>query len=273
MKIEKILGLGEYAPKEKYVCFLPFRGEFGWYLMTFVKRVQGYNAESKIVCIKPGHECLFPSSKHFFYEWQDVADERKAGINDELQDHQLLMQKIRAEFGEDIFFVHPTEASWEEKNSLANYTFVPENKLHHNLQVDVVLTPRHRKIDAHRNWTRENWQRVVDGLTRAGVTVGVCGSAETSFELSGVSYKAYDYVDVDSDVELMLNSKLVVSQESGLAYLSYLCKRPTLIIDHYHRDFGADLQRDPTVFFKEVKYVWSDPDQLVAEILSYLKVK
>jgi endonuclease III-like uncharacterized protein len=89
--------------------------------------------------------------------------------------------------------------------------------------------------------------------------------------LHNVLYKSYDYIDVDSDVELMNNAKLVVSQESGLAYLSYLCHRPTFIIDHYHKDFGADLHRDLSVPFREVKHVWSDPDALVNEIISFLK--
>jgi hypothetical protein len=102
--------------------------------------------------------------------------------------------------------------------------------------------------------------------------VGVCGTRETSFDLTGVTCRSYDCIDIDSDVEMMNNAKLVITQESGLQYLSFMCQRPTFCIDHYNKDHGADLYRNPNIPFKEVKYVWTQPEKLIEEIIDFLRV-
>lgn len=272
-KLHRVLGLHRYHPTNKYVCFLPFRGEFGWYIQTFVKRVQGYYHDNKIVCTKVGHECLFPSAQKFYYEWQDVSDGVKAGISTN-EDEDVLKEKIRNSFGtDDIHFLSTSETSWEEKESLASYTFVPKSLHNFGLSVDVVIAPRNRTMDPFRNWTQANWQIVVDELVKNNITVGVCGARETCFSLENTSYKSFDHIDVDSDVELLTNAKLVVCQESGISYLSYLCKKPTFIIDHYLQAFGSDLHRDLTIPFKAIEYVWGNPMALVSEILSFFGKK
>lgn len=260
---EKILG---GISKSKYVCFLPFRGEFGWYIMTFVKRFHGYKHENKIVCIKKGHECLFPTASGFFYEWNDIHDNEKAGIV-AANDEDVIKAMVVKEFGEDVFFVSPNEASWDEKTSLAEYTFVPENKTNNNLNVDIVIFPRMRNIDSHRNWKKENWQLFVNTVTANGFTVGICGAKETSYQLDNVLYNSYDYVDVDSDVEMIRNSKLVIAQESGLLYLSFMCKKPTIVIDHYN---WLCMHRDLAVPFK-VSSHFDAPDLLASDVLKFLK--
>ena len=110
-----------------------------------------------------------------------------------------------------------------------------------------------------------NWQAVVDGLNKLSITVGVCGTRETSYDLTGISCRSYDHIDVDSDVEMMNNAKLVVTQETGLQYLSFLCKRPTFCIGNYQ---GGELHRDTNIFFKNII---ADPMLIVQEILNFLK--
>lgn len=264
-KTKKVLGHSPYQLNNKYICFLPFRGEFGWYLVTHVKRVHGFNHTNKITCIKPGHECLFPTAQHFFYDWQDCLDEEKAGIVLN-QDEDIIKEKIKQIYNtDDISFASSSEVSWEEKDSLANHVFIPQHKNNHNLKVDIAITPRKRKIDTLRNWGCNNWQLVVDHLVQQNITVGVCGTQDTSCSLKNVLYKSYDYIDIDSDVEMMHSAKLVVTQETGLQYLSFLCKRPTLCIGNYQ---GGDLHKDPHVFFKNVA---AHPETLIKEITTYLE--
>ena len=272
-RLKKVLGLEPYQTNNRYVCFLPFRGEFGWYLMTFVKRVQGYNHTNKIVCIKSGHEALFPTASNFFYDWKDCLDNEKAGIFTN-QDEELIKNKIINFMGtDDIHFVSSSETSWEEKDSLSNNTFIPKpcHNYIDNFVVDICLCPRKREVDAHRNWTKEKWQTVVNILNANNITTAICGTKDTSFNLENVKYKSYDYIDVDTDIKLMLNSKLVIVQESGLQYLSFLCERPTFCIDHYHKDYGADLHRNKNVAFKALTNVWENPNQLVVEIKHFLE--
>ena len=63
-----------------YFCYLPFRGELGWYLVAHVKRFHNDPYDKKIAVIKPGHEALFPTASKFFYRWTDIEDNQKAGV-------------------------------------------------------------------------------------------------------------------------------------------------------------------------------------------------
>lgn len=254
-----------------YKCYLPWRGEFGWMIMCFVKKFHADSSSNKIICCKRGHECLFPTATDFFYDWEDIPDSQKAGVSD-VTDEVNLMEKIKKWFplsNDQIDFVHLSEVGWHNKHDFAQYTFIPQSKYKIGLKTDIVIAPRKRTIDIHRNWAQENWQLVVDMLNDQGITVGVCGSSESSFDLKNVKYKSYDYIDVDSDVELMNNARLVITQESGLQYLSFLCQRPTFCIDHYH---NTDMHRNLDVPFKHLKNVWGEPEKLVEEVISFLKV-
>lgn len=253
--------------------FLPFRGEFGWYLFTYVKRIHGDPSPNKIVCCKRGHECLFPTATDFFYDWQDIADSIKAGIYTDFSHEKELRERIANQFQlpDETEWSSPSANGWHDKHDYANNIFIPKSLLPHDLKADVVITPRHRQMDSQRNWTQENWQYVVDRLNENNISVAVCGAKDSSFDLENVKYKSWDYLDVDSDVELMNNANLVIVQESGLQYLSFLCQRPTMCIDHYHKDHGADLHRPKNIPFKEISYVWHKPSLLVQEIEFYLR--
>lgn len=252
--------------------FLPFIGEFGWYLMNHVKRIHADPSPDKIVCCKRGHECLFPTASQFYYDWQDIDEHKKAGIHDDASHEPALKYKILQHFNlTDVEWDTATVHGWHDKHDYASHVFMPKCLLPYDLKADVVITPRFRQMDAQRNWTQENWQYVVDKLAEKGISVAVCGSKNSTFNLNNVKFKSYEHTDVDSDVELMNNAKLVVTQESGLMYLSFLCRRPTFCIDHYHKDHGSDLHRPMDVPFKEVKYVWRQPDLLVQEIEFFLK--
>jgi len=252
-------------------CYLPYRGEFGWMIMCFVKKFHADPSPDKIICCKKGHECLYPTATGFFYDWQDVPDSQKAGVY-EVKDEESIKEQVRTQYpNKEIEFVPLSEVGWHNKHDFAQYTFIPQSKHNLGLNVDIVITPRNRLMDPQRNWTKENWQLVVNALCHNGLTVGVCGAADSSFDLQNITYKSYNYIDVDSDVELMNNAKLVITQESGMQYLSFLCQRPTFCIDHYHADFGANLHRNMDVKFLNPIYVWNNPALLVNDVISFLK--
>lgn len=250
-------------------CYLPFRGELGWYLFCFVKKFHADQSPDKIICCKPGHECLFPTASKFFYDWDDVPDNKKAGVS-KMHDEQQIMNRIHRKFGSEMRFSHLAEVGWHNVHDYAQSTFIPQSKHKLGLKTDVVITPRNREIDAHRNWTQEGWQKLVDSLVSRGITVGVCGNAETSFQLENIAIRSYDHIDIDSDVELLNNAKLVLVQESGMQYLSFLCERPTFCIDHYHRDHGADLHRNQNAPFNEIKHLLHDPILMADEVEAFL---
>lgn len=265
-----MLGLGKYKVSSKTVCFLPFIGEFGWMIMCCAKRVHGFDHTNKVVCIKRGHECLFPTASHFFYDWQDtLPDAKKAGVA--VEDNEDIRRAISERF-EDVTFLSPTDTSWEEKQSLAHIHFVPEPIERKGLKTDVVLAPRNRALDPTRNWPPARWQIVVDGLKERGYTIGVIGAKSTSLVLRGVDVNAWDHTDVDSDVEMLRNARLVVGQESGMAYLAMLCEAPLLIIDHCHEHI-ANRHRRPGVFFKVNRACFGDPLLTVNEAHAALEAQ
>lgn len=264
-RYEQILGLNEWQPKEEYVCFLPWVSEFGWYIMNHVKRFHGYNHSNKIACIKPGHECLFPTATEFFYDWEDnVPDKNKAGIV-KYQKHNQVIAKIKEKYGNSVKFVYPEETGWEEKKSLAHHTFVPKPLKDHGdkLKVDIVITPRLRIVERTRNY--KHWQDLVDKFVAHGWTVGVCGKYGLTVPVKNVKCFAYQYTDVDSDVEMMLKSKMIITQESGLAYLALMCRKPVFVLD---KTLGGVMEkhRTPNTFFKEMPWVWNQPHHLLKEI-------
>lgn len=270
----KVLGLNDYQPKTKYICFLPFRGEFGWYIQTFVKRVHGYNHSNKIVCTKQGHECLFPTATSFFYEWKDIPDNQKAGVLADISDIPEIQTRVLEYFKlsrDEVTFLYSTESAWEEKLSLADISFIPNPKNLFGLNVDIVITPRNRQIDSQRNWTRENWQYLIDKLVTRGFTVGVCGARDSSFQLHNIKHYSYDYLDVNSDVELMLNAKAIVTQESGLLYLAFLCEKPIFVIDYYMGNMGSDLHRQNSTMLIEFQQFWNEPIKIYNEIIKFLE--
>lgn len=237
------------------VCFLPFCGEFGWYLFVHVKRIEEFCRKNPwietIACIKPGHECLFPDVDYFFYDWKDISDNQKIGIN-LVENEENLKQKINKHFSfKTITFNSPSEMNWEDKEKFAPYTFKPLsiNPITPEKRADIVITPRYREVDVLRNIPKEYWQKVVDGLVANGLTVAACGSKEASYDLENVKFKSWEGIDIDDDVNCMNHAKIVLTQETGLAYLAYMCERPIAFIGNYMGDLGADLHRNPKIPF------------------------
>lgn len=271
-----------------YICYLPFRGELGWMITSHVKRFHNDPYHKKIVCIKPGFECLFPTADKFFYRWQDIQDKYKAGVikpNEfelaELRanEEELDKQRIREDFGDDVVFVSASDITWDNRHVWKDAKFVPKYKYEVSLaHTDVVLCPRFREMDAYRNWKEEHWQKVLDSLTAQGLKVGICGAKDSTFHLEGAwTYSYIEGCGVDKDIQLMTKTKLVVGQESGLQYLAHLCQKPFFCIDYSHPE--SVLHQNPGVPFKhwntgvvgECGKVWHDPDLLIQEITDFLK--
>lgn len=263
---QQVLGVGEYKPKEKFVCFMPWISEFGWYIMNHVKRIHGFEHNNKIVCCKRGHECLFPSASAFFYDWEDyLPDTKKGGVVASREEDKIKL-KINKLFGNDVAFKSPSDTGWEEKTSLADIRFTPKPKFDFDLKADVILLPRNRQLDKERNY--KHWQRIADVLTKHGITFGVCGAKHLSCNIIGSKYNAWDYIDVDSDVEMILNAKAIIGQESGLSYLTMLCDKPLFIVDNCHTEIASKHASNDLFVVKEL-----NPRMIAERVIKYIKWK
>lgn len=265
-----------------YICYLPFRGELGWYLISHVRRFHSDPYHKKIACIKPGHEALFPTADKFFYRWQDIPDNQKAGVANLLEEEEKDKARVIADLGNDVVFVSSTDITWDNKHAWSSYKFPIQPYRPHDAfltTTDVVLCPRKREIDAYRNWTQDKWQYVLDTLTNNyKLKVGICGDKDTTYHLPNAW--VYSYIEglgVDKDIAMMLNTKLVVGQESGLQYLAHLCQKPFFCIDYSHPE--SKYYHNEGVPFKhwnpgpagECGKVWHDPDLLIQEIMTFLR--
>lgn len=238
--------------------------------MTYVKAI--HSESPGIVCCKRGHECLFPNALGFYYNWGDISDHMKAGIHSDFSHEKRLKDQL-SQIYPDAEFISPSRHGWHDRHDYAKHTFIPKVNFPLGLQADVVITPRNRQVDANRNWKPEHWQYLINSLNERGISVAVCGARDSTFKLDGAKYYSYEHVDVESDVELMLNAKLVITQESGLQYLSFLCERPTFCIGNYMGDLGSDLHRPMHVPFKALgQDVVADPALLVKEVEFFFKM-
>lgn len=259
---------------KKYICFLPFFGEFGWYLMTYVKWIHSYNHKNKIICCKKNHDILFPTAKYFFYDWDDIHDSKKAGIVKCDYDLNIIKNKIIEIYGNDILFLDPSEhLGWNELTSLGNFDFIPTNKYFCDLKVDIAICPRFRTIDSFRNWKIEYWQLLINLLKKDGYTIGLCGTKNSNIILNNIDKKSYHFFDLDSDVEMLKNCKLFIGQESGMKYLALKCKTPNLILDTQPNHINiSDCHMDKNIFNKSdyFKY-WNSPINVYNDAISYLR--
>jgi hypothetical protein len=228
--------------------FLPFIGEFGWYLMTYIKMFHASQHQYKIVYTKPGHEFLFPTASEFRYNWpyDKITDVMKAGVS-KCSMISEIYDNIKTSLSVSDLIFDPYTITWDDKIKWAQYTFVPKY-VPTNVKIDVVICPRNRQIDKHRNWPVTEWQALVDGLK--GYNVGVCGTKDTTYKLNNVIY-ASDYLDVSADIDFMRNSKVTVCQESGLLYLAFMCKSNVIIIDEPHKKIN-DLHRDKAATYEVI---------------------
>jgi hypothetical protein len=274
-KYSQLLGLKDFQPQNKYVCFLPFWGEFGWLILSHIRRVHGFQHENKIVCCKSNHESLYPSASHFFYDWIDIPDNQKAGIitmPENIIDE--IKSKIKAQINsDDIYFISSSDIDWESKHWFYDKTFTPIPKNNLDINVDIVITPRNRQMDPLRNWSIQHWQSLVDEIMTAGYSIGIIGAKDTSFDLKNVKYKSWDFsLDVDGDLNLIQKCKLTISQETGTRYLIHLCKKPMFFVGQdLHHDLGAHLYKDKNIFFEAVEECVGNPHLMAKKAISFLK--
>ena len=68
---------------DRPILVLPYYGEFGHFVNSFIRQVHYLHAPAKIVCCRPGEEVYFPSATGFHYDWSDPFDpEQKVGYRD-----------------------------------------------------------------------------------------------------------------------------------------------------------------------------------------------
>jgi len=200
---------------------LPLRAEFGmkvWWHAPAVHAIEG----EKVVYIEPGDEALYPSAtRHILVNRQDDEKRRNRYSRDrEYVDHirEIAVKK----FGQGVEIVMPKD-DWPRER------FVPEPFNNVRLEYDVVVCPRRRLYGAEKNWPE--WMHLVDWLVGSGLRVFAAGAHDSSYQVK--CDRAWDLDRfLDATISAMLNAKLVVATDAGLAHLAVLCGAPLLMITY-----------------------------------------
>lgn len=213
------------------IVFPPFFGEFGWLILKHIRHVHRTEAEEKVVCCEKGTECLFPTATEFFYNWKNPEpDDRRCASGVYGDDRKL--KEYKRELNRELKTIYQKheldnlnyDCEWHTSNLIK---FLPkvENAI---LPVDVAICARKRRFAEAKNWS--HWPELLERLAGWGMTVGVVGAQETSFDLAAASY-AWQHPGgaTEGTVDLLAHCKLYIGTDSGVSHLAALMDTPSVI--------------------------------------------
>lgn len=258
-------------PASASVVVLPHFGEFGWLVARHVRWVEQLQSQHKVVCCRPGEECLFPSASGFVHDWPEgIPDSQRCedGSGDDDACRKLLRERypshllVRPEY--------PNPWAWDHS------AIRIDPQVQHVLAgVDVVLCPRHRDHGVTMNW--QHWSRVATELRAAGYSVGLVGRRDASDAEVPCDAMAWHHPGgaTAGTIDLLTHCKLYVATDTGVSHLATMLGVPTLLVNHpveVNRWTQVDLLRRSTSGPFDVLPVsaWTDPAQVVAAALAKL---
>lgn len=222
------------------IVFLPWRLEFGTMLMHWVRYVHIRLSERpsgvrSVVCCRPGDEPLFPLADDYFYEWEDLPDNRKKWSTYRAGDHQGYLNQLRVHLERrypGAQLVDPPR-KFAQSQVAGNFRPQPVTELAmgRGAWPEVLIAPRYREHGAHRNY--QHWAQLYSLLVGAGLGVGLLGVESSSIDMPGCrpEWKAWSYDDnLSATLCLMKHARAVVTTDSGIAHLAVLAGAPLGVI-------------------------------------------
>lgn len=198
----------------------PLRAEFGlklWWHVPVVHAIEG----PKVVYHEPGDEALYPSAD-VLIEVERQEDELRRNRYERDIDFVRRIEAEATEVWPDAEILRP-QPQWPKKR------FVPEPAHRWGIEPDVVVCPRWRTYGPAKNWP--GWIELADRLKGERVEVFAAGAPDSSCPIG--CERAWDYTRFfDASLEAVLNARLVIATDAGLAHLAVLCGTPLLVITH-----------------------------------------
>jgi len=266
------------------LVILPFYGEFGHFVNSFLRQVHYLVAPSKVVCCRNGEEVYFPSATGFFYDWTDqFQPNQKVGFRDcwppaavfsPTHEELGLLARLRHLFPDyRLTFVAQPLRNQQVKTMPVPITYTsaafPE--------VDVAVCCRHREWDAHRNFDR--WQFVLEPLAIQGFRIGVVGEAETSVDFDFVTFRSWAHdCPAHGVVHALSIPRLYIGTDTGPSHLAALISRALLLFRNEACSYLNYLTETVTVIASgrgvPVRYLqegWTQPERVRAAALQFLR--
>ncbi len=272
------------------VVILPFYGEYGWFIVSYVRQVHYLKSSYKIVCCRPGDEVYFPSAAEFFYDWKEIiVDAQKCGFRNSkiieppiliTKEEQALNKKLNKKFPLFPLLRFDKPLPLKEIPHLP----VPINTVYKTQHVDVVVGARYRSrigLDGAYNDQRnfEQWDDVLYPLKERGYLIGQIGRKETSFLCKQAVVSSWDYDRSTEAIVSMLNrAKLYIGTDTGPTHLAALLGVPMVVFRNYTRKNLDMLQgcvlplaRSRGFFAQLVDDGWQLPRKVADAAVKYLE--
>ena len=247
------------------VIFAPFRGEFGYFIMHYIRFVHHYPAREKIVCCQEGDEVFFPSATGFIHDARfETPDAWRFRIGEQLSYGEEWIRELKP--GYEPICMRGTLTHDE----IISQRFCLTPRTHRNLRSDVVICPRHRHRSAQRNFG--HWQYIVNRLRAHHLTVAAVGQKESSQALSDLQFCSYDYPDASAAIELLLNCRLYIGTDTGPSHLAAFLGRPMLVFRCEDRTTNYfPLMGRQTDKFCFVPRGWDKPETVATAALLFME--
>lgn len=219
-----------FSSRNKSVIFLPFYGEFGHFIMYYIRFVNYYKSPHKIVCCKPDEKIYFPCANEFMCNWKNPLEDRmKRGHSNDvsaaIEEKKKLSSQLKSKYPGFLLVDLQTELPWWAVDRLP-ITLSPKNS--YKLKSDIVIAPRKREFAPERNYTQ--WQKIVDQLVAVGYTVSCVGSKVASYDLKRITHRSWDFPDMtNANMSLLKNTKLYLGTDTGVTHLAALFSTPMII--------------------------------------------
>ncbi|MEN9352772.1 MAG: hypothetical protein RL318_97 [Fibrobacterota bacterium] len=201
----------------------PWVGEFGWELMHwqgFVRKLAP-RYRKVIVSCRAGQEALYADFAHEFvlHDVRGTADCNRLLTVDNPDELARILALVPP--GADL--LRPLGAQPHERQ-----TFIKFGTKQAELATDILFHPRGRGHGADRNWSRANWERLLELLQPLGLRIGCIGLTTATQELQGDFLELRDK-PLSQTLDMMASTRLVVGPSSGPMHLASLCATPHLV--------------------------------------------
>lgn len=200
---------------------LPARGEFGLRIRYHVPAVHAL-PRPKAVYHEEGEEALYPSADETVVVPR-IDDDRRAGT------HPRSDVEFRAECSRDALERFPGAMVLETSPEMPQSWFTPSPVVMYGIDPDVVVCPRRREYGSAKNW--DAWPHLIRMLNSGGLRVYAAGAPDSSYEVDcPAAWHRARFLD--ASIEAMINGRLVVATDAGLAHLAMLCGADLLLVTY-----------------------------------------
>ena len=218
--------------KDKILLAGPWVGEFGWELFGFqayIRYLSQFYKETHVIS-RPGHEILYADFSTKFYEFDPKSSDTSLYMCNNMQGSPSdLIKSIKTDehfsgnFGIGVRYDGVTVNDLHglfKKQVFHKYTAQSSAD-----KIDILMHPRNKIQDTHRNWDMEKWKELID-LLSLKYSIAIIGDKNVPMFDGAIDLRN---IPLSMLVSYMCNSKLIVGPSSGPMHLASLCGAPHLV--------------------------------------------